>query len=234
MNVKETTKEERKAKRERKIKEKCERRGLEYIPKSNGKAKARKDGGRSHREDEEVKKRMAEEIMNKRALQRVKSANESKSARFVGAVNELLQNISKSLEDTNDGDSDGEGDGDTAANVLDASESEKKRAKKKRKLTEDADYLQPRPCDYNGQGTARPSIFLDFDAPDFAPRFEKQFAEHVDGFFGKVKTKSMKKQKKKEEADSTESAAYLMKSKFVKGNMSADEKVEELIRRGLL
>ena len=52
-----------------------------------------------------------------------------------------------------------------------------------------------------GQGVARPSLYLDYMSPDFSPRFFSQFGEHVPGFFGKVKTGAMKKQRAREDRE---------------------------------
>ena len=54
--------------------------------------------------------------------------------------------------------------------------------------------IQPRSRDYGGIGLARPSLFLSFDDPSWLPKLEQEFAEHVPGFFGKQRTKAMKKQ----------------------------------------
>jgi hypothetical protein len=58
--------------------------------------------------------------------------------------------------------------------------------------------LQPRTRDYNGQGLARPSLFLALNDVTFIPRLEEEFAEHIPGFFGKSKTAGVKKQKGEE------------------------------------
>jgi len=106
------------------------------------------------------------------------------------------------------------------------------------KMNDDVPLLQPRHKDYNGQGLARPSIYMDICAPDFVPRFNQQFEQHVEGFFGKVKTKAMKKQKKREEAANGEGGETTalqdaMKSKSLEG-LTADERVERLLAAGLL
>ena len=56
------------------------------------------------------------------------------------------------------------------------------------------EVVQPRRRDYGGLGLARPSMFLSLRDPSFVPKLEEEFAEHVPGFFGKQKTKAMKKQ----------------------------------------
>jgi hypothetical protein len=79
-------------------------------------------------------------------------------------------------------------------------------------------------------------------SPDFEPRFNRQFDEHVEGFFGKVKTKAMKKQRKRDGEEGVaggggageETGLQLaMKSKNLAG-LSADERVERLLQQGLL
>ena len=70
----------------------------------------------------------------------------------------------------------------------------KGKATKQSTLRKDSKELQPRARDYNGQGLARPSIFLMLDDPSFVPKLELEFGEHIEGFFGRTKTKSAKKQ----------------------------------------
>ena len=54
--------------------------------------------------------------------------------------------------------------------------------------------IQPRKRDYGGLGLARPSIGISLRDPSFIPKLEQEFAEHINGFFGKQRTKAMKKQ----------------------------------------
>ena len=56
------------------------------------------------------------------------------------------------------------------------------------------DVIQPRKKDYGGLGLARPSLLLELRDISFIPKLEQEFAEHVVGFFGKQRTKAMKKQ----------------------------------------
>ena len=56
------------------------------------------------------------------------------------------------------------------------------------------DAIQPRKKDYGGLGLARPSLLLELRDVSFIPKLEEEFAEHVSGFFGKQRTKAMKKQ----------------------------------------
>ena len=55
-------------------------------------------------------------------------------------------------------------------------------------------YGKPRKKDYGGLGLARPSLLIDLRDVSFIPKLEEEFAEHVPGFFGKQRTKAMKKQ----------------------------------------
>lgn len=54
--------------------------------------------------------------------------------------------------------------------------------------------IQPRSGDYSGIGLARESLFISFKDPSFFPTLEEEFNEHIPGFFGKQRTKAMKKQ----------------------------------------
>lgn len=54
--------------------------------------------------------------------------------------------------------------------------------------------IQPRKCDYGGLGLVRKSLYLQLLDPSFIPKFNEEFAEHIPGFFGKQRTKAMKKQ----------------------------------------
>ncbi|KAL3790689.1 hypothetical protein HJC23_009789 [Cyclotella cryptica] len=59
--------------------------------------------------------------------------------------------------------------------------------------------LQPRIRDYNGQGLARPSMYLPFNDAAFVPKLEEEFAEHIPGFFGKAKKGAGKRQREEED-----------------------------------
>jgi hypothetical protein len=111
--------------------------------------------------------------------------------------------------------------------------------------------LQPRSCDYGGIGLARPSLYLSFNDPSFIPKLEEEFHEHIDGFFGKVKTKAMKNQLNKDmlwkriraASQPSKSMRHQMPmsigipdrihgKKFT--DMSPDERVEAMIRAKLI
>jgi exonuclease VII large subunit len=99
----------------------------------------------------------------------------------------------------------------------------------------DETHIQPRPRDYGGIGLARPSLFLSFTDPAFPPKLEEEFAEHIPGFFGKTRTKAMKKQ-----LDKNMLWKQLAEKKNRKINgkklssMTPDERVEEMIKMGMI
>jgi hypothetical protein len=74
----------------------------------------------------------------------------------------------------------------------------KGKATKQSTINPNSVELQPRNRDYNGQGLARPSLYLPLNDATFIPRLEEEFAEHIPGFFGKAKTAAVKKQKEGE------------------------------------
>lgn len=109
--------------------------------------------------------------------------------------------------------------------------------------------LQPRPRDYGGLGLARPSLYLPLRDPSFVPKFEDEFAEHIPGFFGKQRTKAMKKQldgnmlwrrmaKQKKNGTGRTNAGGSMKNVKIDGkklsDMTADERVEAMIKSGMI
>mmetsp|Transcript_260 Transcript_260/g.423 ORF Transcript_260/g.423 Transcript_260/m.423 type:complete len:308 (-) Transcript_260:29-952(-) len=69
---------------------------------------------------------------------------------------------------------------------------EKGKAKSGHKLSDK--LIQPRKNDYGGLGLARPSLLIDLRDVSFVPKLEEEFSEHVPGFFGKQRTKAMKRQ----------------------------------------
>jgi len=110
--------------------------------------------------------------------------------------------------------------------------------KKKRKTKQLDDVnVQPRPKDYGGLGLARETLFLPLQDPSFTRRLEEEFQEHVDGFFGKQRTKAMKKQ-----LDGKMLWRQLQnkqnKDKKVDGkslaSMTPDERVEAMLKAGML
>ena len=97
------------------------------------------------------------------------------------------------------------------------------------------DNIQPRRRDYGGLGSARPSMFLGLSDPSFLPRLENEFDEHVPGFFGKQRTKAMKKQ-----LDGNMLWRQLAEKRHTKVNgrklsdMTPDQRVEAMIEAGIL
>jgi hypothetical protein len=111
----------------------------------------------------------------------------------------------------------------------------KKGMNKKRKWEDDT--IQPRNRDYGGIGLARPSMFLPLNDPSFVPKLEQEFAEHVPGFFGKTHTKAVKKQKDggmlwRKMADKKTQQTKVNGKKLA--DMSADERVEAMIKAGMV
>mmetsp|Transcript_27435 Transcript_27435/g.64300 ORF Transcript_27435/g.64300 Transcript_27435/m.64300 type:complete len:293 (+) Transcript_27435:100-978(+) len=110
-----------------------------------------------------------------------------------------------------------------------------------------ANSIQPLASDYSGIGLARISLYIEFSDPSYYPKLEEEFNEHIPGFFGKQRTKAMKKQtdgnmlwrrlanekKNKKKSDGGGGSA----SKKFRG-MTTDERVRALIdssdRRDLL
>lgn len=99
------------------------------------------------------------------------------------------------------------------------------------------DSIQPRKNNYGGIGLARPSLYIDFNDPSLVPKLENEFAEHIPGFFGKQRTKAMKKQlgvkmlwRKLSDSKTKEK---MVNGKRLK-DMSPDERVEAMIKIGML
>lgn len=99
----------------------------------------------------------------------------------------------------------------------------------------EATSIQPRHKDYGGIGLARPSLFLEMEDPSFSARLSEEFNEHVPGFFGKQRTKAMKKQLNSKMLWKKMST---MKNVKVDGRKLADlppdERVEAMIKAGML
>lgn len=104
-----------------------------------------------------------------------------------------------------------------------------------RKRQWDLDHIQPRACDYGGIGLARPSLYLSNDDPSFLAKLEEEFLEHIPGFFGKQRTKAMKKQ-----LNGNMLWRKLADKKVSKINgqkldkMTPDERVEAMIKAGMV
>jgi hypothetical protein len=119
--------------------------------------------------------------------------------------------------------------GDVNANAIRNSVSTAKM--RKRKLNEDT--IQPRLCDYSGIGMARNSMLIEFVDPSYYPKLEEEFHEHIPGFFGKQRTKAMKKQTDGNMLWRRMANNKQGMSKKLKG-MSPDERVESMIDSGLM
>jgi hypothetical protein len=104
---------------------------------------------------------------------------------------------------------------------------------KKRKWTDET--VQPERRHYGGLGLARPSLFLSLSDPSFIPKLEEEFQEHIPGFFGKQRTKAMKKQ-----LDGNMLWRQLAQRRHTKvngqdlSNMTPEQRVETLIAAGYL
>lgn len=97
--------------------------------------------------------------------------------------------------------------------------------------------VQPRRRDYGGLGLARPTIYIELRDPSFVPKLEEEFGEHVPGFFGKQKTKAMKKQLDgnmlwRQLAEKRANDVKLGGKKL--SEMSPDERVEAMIKAGMI
>jgi len=88
---------------------------------------------------------------------------------------------------------------------------------------------------------------LPFDDPSYVPKLELEFGEHVPGFFGKAKQKAAKKQadenmlwkrclKAKEEEGAVEAGneGGGGKRKKKKKGMKLDDRVEGMMRKGIM
>jgi len=99
--------------------------------------------------------------------------------------------------------------------------------------------IQPHKASYGGIGFARSSYYLALDDPSFIPKFEEEFSEHIEGFFGKQRTKSMKRQLDKgmlwRKLLNEKNASSKMKDSEEKINFIAasDLKVKALIQDGI-
>jgi hypothetical protein len=110
------------------------------------------------------------------------------------------------------------------------------RARNKKKNW-DEDNIQPRGRDYGGIGLARSSLFLELSDPSLTPKIEVEFAEHIPGFFGKQRTKAMKKQQAgkmlwRQIADKKNAGKKVNGKKL--SDMKPDEKVEAMIQAGMI
>jgi hypothetical protein len=99
------------------------------------------------------------------------------------------------------------------------------------------DRVQPRPRDYGGLGLARPSMLIPLRDPSFVPKLEEEFAEHVPGFFGKQRTKAMKRQLDgnmlwRQLSDKRVADQKIGGKKL--SEMSPDERIDAMIKAGMI
>jgi hypothetical protein len=108
-------------------------------------------------------------------------------------------------------------------------------ANKKRKLNRkwSEESIQPRSSDYSGIGLARKSLFIEFVDPSYFPKLEEEFREHIPGFFGKQRTKAMKRQMDGNMLWRQLQDKKTTMSKKLK-NMNPDERVQAMIDSGLI
>ena len=116
-----------------------------------------------------------------------------------------------------------------------APDKESDRIKRKHALNEE--NIQPRPCDYSGIGLARKSLFLPFQDPSHIPKLEEEFHEHIPGFFGKQRTKAMKRQLDgnmlwRKMADQREKGGTILPKKIAQ--LPPDQRVQAMIDAGML
>lgn len=116
-----------------------------------------------------------------------------------------------------------------------APDKESDRIKRKHALNEE--NIQPRPCDYSGIGLARRSLFLPFQDPSHIPKLEEEFQEHIPGFFGKQRTRAMKRQLDgnmlwRKLADQREKGGGILPKKIAQ--LPPDQRVQAMIDAGML
>jgi hypothetical protein len=106
-------------------------------------------------------------------------------------------------------------------------------------------WFQPLQSNYGGIGFARPSLFIALDDPSWQPKLEEEFSEHIPGFFGKQRTKAMKKQldgqmlwrqlQKQKVAQSSLNKKQPIKINGKKiSEMTPDQRVEAMIQAGYI
>ena len=116
------------------------------------------------------------------------------------------------------------------AKALRTSHYDPKASKKRKRGKWSEESIQPRRSDYSGIGLARVSMYIEFIDPSYFPKLEEEFREHIPGFFGKQRTKAMKRQ-----TDGNMLWRRLADEKKKKGNnkkfkgMSADERVQAML-----
>jgi hypothetical protein len=104
---------------------------------------------------------------------------------------------------------------------------------RRKRLQWNQETIQPRPCDYSGIGLARESLYVPFLDPSYVPKLEEEFRQHIPGFYGKTRTKAMKRQLDgnmlwRQLADNKQNLPKRFKS------MTPDERVQAMIESGMV
>jgi hypothetical protein len=94
------------------------------------------------------------------------------------------------------------------------------------------DTIQPQSSDYSGMGLARKSLYNSFKDPSFFPILEEEFKEHIPGFFGKQRTKAMKRQLDGNMLWRQLADKKNLKKKFK--DMAPDQRVEAMLNSGMI
>ena len=105
--------------------------------------------------------------------------------------------------------------------------------KKKRSKGWNEASIQPRSSDYSGIGLARESLYISFLDPSYFPKLEEEFREHIPGFFGKQRSKAMKRQLDGNMLWRQLAEKKLPMGKKLKG-MTPDERVQAMIDSGMI
>eukprot|EP00537_Pseudo-nitzschia_pungens_P011790 CAMPEP_0172397000 /NCGR_PEP_ID=MMETSP1061-20121228/28390_1 /TAXON_ID=37318 /ORGANISM="Pseudo-nitzschia pungens, Strain cf. pungens" /LENGTH=309 /DNA_ID=CAMNT_0013129029 /DNA_START=20 /DNA_END=949 /DNA_ORIENTATION=- len=185
----------------------------------------------------------------RRKSEQLSSQQEARSVLLLELSKERIRRLTRTLKVLRKSVSDGEAKGRTrlipyydlpkgsnpkAPRTSHASNSDSKK-RKRQKWTEDS--IQPLRSDYSGIGLARDSMYIEFIDPSYFPKLEEEFQEHIPGFFGKQRTKAMKRQTDGNMLWRRLANEKKNGNKKFKG-MSADERVQAMIdssdRAGLL
>ena len=85
----------------------------------------------------------------------------------------------------------------------------------------------------SGIGLARESLYISFLDPSYFPKLEEEFREHIPGFFGKQRSKAMKRQLDGNMLWRQLAEKKLPMGKKLKG-MTPDERVQAMIDSGMI
>jgi hypothetical protein len=130
----------------------------------------------------------------------------------------------------------------TPAPILSGNISQRRRQQQANNLE---NWFQPRQTNYGGMGLARSSLFIALDDPSWQPKLEEEFVEHIPGFYGKQRTKAMKKQldgqmlwRQLQQQKLTGQFSSTTKTQKMNGKklslMNPDERVDTLLRAGYI